>query len=283
MAPNGTPHTHFSPSGAGLAPQTARDEHAIVKTRSRRRRVTRSVPLAGALIVVLCGADSCDSGRRLEVDAAPVVCGHASNDCFRAKKFVASGSGFPPSTAVRVYFAPPSDQPHLQRFDLKDRGRVVRTTTDGRFSAEYRNGICATVPEPDAVPRALVMAVDDESGNRLAATVFGVDALVCQPPFSLLRYTQPCGTPPCPTLTTDSPNIIGVHWGDRENRRDHCFVRYRTYGDPVARATVTRELGDDVGDVAINNLTPGIVYEFELAACDDVCDDWFSIGSAATR
>lgn len=158
----------------------------------------------------------------------------------------------------------------------------------GTFRAVERDAPCTVVARPGEAPGTLSLVADDTGANiRRAVTFLGMEHVICRPPFTRLARPTACGSPDlCPTLTTDSSSTIGVHWINREAGYDNFMIRYAPMDADTW--TETRTFGSDVSSVAINNLTAGITYEFELLACHTYflassdCTGWVPVGTGAT-
>lgn len=251
----------------------------------RRHGLKFAGSVAAVCLSIMGAASNCESIRQssLSVSVEPSSCIEGeSGGCYRAVDLRIDGSGLPADTPVRIYLpevagdGQPGEIPIISD----------RTTSLGTISTRSIVDRCQIVAAADLVNPARVFAIDDASGSRLAFTFVDARSFVCQPPFARLSGTQPCGSGLCPSLSTDSPTSIGVHWDRREVRADKYRISYGPM-DGTSAPTTTRDFGSDVGDVAINNLVPRITYVFRVQSCSspfigsDTCYEWVEVGYAA--
>jgi Fibronectin type III domain len=266
----------------------------MVHVRARRRVSPFLILLLGGAI--LSSGESCDvssssdsspgGSARMTVSTKPTSCREGeSADCYRATTIVIDGSGFRAGSTLKIYIPTSPDVPELPEIVFSQSENIGGA---GRFHVESFRQSCKPLARPTEVRPTLVLAADDANGARLSFTFIATRELVCQPPFAMLTYVRPCGDPLCPTLTTDSPTSIGVHWDIRDVDYNQYFIRYGLIGDEEHWQT-TRNFGADVSAVAINNLSPGTGYGFDLLACfsaafgsTQICDPWHPVGVAAT-
>jgi hypothetical protein len=263
------------------------------------RSTKRRIPLPGrrsrtAAILALLGATAsvwaCDpvTGQpyttRVVVDATPNPC--IEPTCRRPVTLHVRGSGFVAGTTLRVLIraVPDAGRPPLNAEFVLGSGSVAG---DGTFAVERDFPYCVVVADP-AVSDPLVVAAVDGSGNQRGFTLVPRDNVVCRPPFVTSRQPNECGEPRCTTLTTDGPTSIGVHWDGRDDEYNRYRVMYGPASGDTSTWTTTRNFGDDVSSVAVNNLKPKVLYGFQLQRCKsplfgaDDCAAWESIGEAAT-
>lgn len=199
-------------------------------------------------------------------------------------RLVITGERFTPGSHLKIHI--PAGQVSGLGAVVIDADVVVGGA--GAFRAVERDAPCTVVARPGDAPSALSLVADEVAAAvRRAVTFIGSEQVVCRPPFTRLARPTACGSPDlCPTLSTDSASTIGVHWINREAGYDLFTIRYAPMD--VDTWTQTRDFGGDVSSVAVNNLTPGVTYEFELLAChtnflaSSDCTGWVPVGTAAT-
>jgi hypothetical protein len=202
-------------------------------------------------------------------------------DCM-AMDFVVGGDGFTPDTTLKV-FIPGGQVDGVPEIVFSSGAHVGGS---GGFAAIEKRVECLSIPRPGDARGTLSLVADDTgTGARRAFTFVDSGAVICQPPFVRLTYTQPCGQPLCPTLSNDGPTTIWMGWNNRDAGYDNYRIRYAPMdGDTW---TETREYGDDVSAAPIRNLATGTTYEFELLACvthflgRSDCTGWQPVGSGA--
>jgi hypothetical protein len=257
---------------------------AVLRHDRLRRRVLAAVVAGGAF----AAPTSCDptTGEstltgRLSVETSTTCSVEGECDTIH---LVVTGERFAPGSHLKIHI--PSGQ--VAGLGAVVIGAEVVVGGSGAFRAVERYAPCTVLARPGDARRVLSLVADDVRADvRRAATFVGSEHVVCRPPFTRLARPTACGSPNlCPTLSTDNSSTIGVHWTNREAGYDRFTIRYAPMDADTW--TQTRDLGGDVSSVAVNNLNPGVTYEFELLAChtnflaSSDCTGWVPVGTGAT-
>lgn len=224
------------------------------------------------------GAWTVEGDLRVETETSCSVEG----DC-AAVDFVVTGDGYTPDTSLKVYI-PDGQIDGLPEIVFASSAHVGGS---GSFSPIEQRIPCVAVPRPADAPSVLSLVADDaSSGARRGFTFVDSAEVICQPPFTQLLYTLPCGVDLCPDLRVEGESTIWVSWNSRDLDYDRYRIRYAPM-DTGAWTEIDKDYGDDVSAVPVRNLETGTTYEFELLPCytrflaPSECAGWQRIGLGA--